>query len=94
MKFLTTIIVSVFSLSVFAQDGEIFGKAKEHHRSNLDKRISYLQEQKACAAASTDKDGMKACREAHKAKVNALKEENEGWKNSMKSERMGRQKKK
>ena len=94
MKFMTTIIFSVFCLGVFAQDGEVFAKTKEHHLSNLDKRISYLQEQKACAAASTDKNGMKACRDAHQAKVKALKGENEGWRNSMKSERMGREKKK
>ncbi len=94
MKFLTTIIVSVFALGAFAQDGEMFAKAKEHHLSNLDKRISYLQEQKTCASAATNKDGIKACHAAHKTKVQALKGENESWKSGMKSEKMSRKAKK
>lgn len=85
MKLLTTVIVSVFSLGVFAQDAEMFAKVKEHHLSNLDKRIGYLQEQKTCAAAATDKAGIKACRDAHQAKVKALKGENETFRSTTKS---------
>ena len=43
MKFLTTAILLTICTSVFAQDGELFAKAKEHHLANLDKRIVYLQ---------------------------------------------------
>ena len=87
MKFLTTAILLTICTSVFAQDGELFAKAKEHHLANLDKRIVYLQEQKTCASAATTKDAIKACRDAHKAKIQSLKGENEGWKEGMQSER-------
>ncbi len=93
MKFLTAVILSAFSLGVFAQNGEMFTKAKEHILSNLDKRISWLQEQKTCTAAATDQAGIKACRDAHQAKVQTLKGENESFKSGMKAEKMGRKKK-
>ncbi len=86
MKFLTTAILLTLCTSVSAQDGELFAKAKEHHLANLEKRISYLQEQKACATSATTKDALKACRDTHKSKMEALKGENESWKEGMKSE--------
>ncbi len=87
MKILTTAILLTLCTSVSAQDGELFAKAKEHHLANLDKRIAYLQEQKSCASTATTKDAIKACRDAHKTKMQALKGENEGWKEGVKSER-------
>ena len=87
MKFLTTAVLLTICTSVSAQDGEMFTKAKEHHLSNLDKRIGLLQEQKSCASSATTKDAIKACRDAHKTQMNALKEGNESFKEGMKSER-------
>lgn len=87
MKILLTAILFSLCSSVSAQDGEVFTKVKEQHLANLDKRIALLQEQKACASSATTKDAMKACRDAHKTQMKALKSENEGWKEGMKSER-------
>lgn len=87
MKLLTTIFLFTLSVSISAQDGELFTKAKEQQLSNIDKRITYLNELKSCLAGASDKSGLKKCREDHKAKVESLKNDNESWKEGMKSER-------
>ena len=87
MKILLTAILFSLCSTVSAEEGEMFAKAKEQHLSNLDKRISLLQEQRSCASTATTKDALKACRDAHKTKIEALKESNEAFREGMKSER-------
>lgn len=87
MKFLTIAVLFSVCTSVFAQDGEMFAKAKEHALSNIDKRIGHLNEMKSCVGSATNKDGIKSCRDAHKAQIKSLKDGNEGWREGMKTER-------
>lgn len=90
MKVFITLAVLSFCASVSAQEKEMFSKAKEHSLSNIDKRIGYLNELKSCVSSASDMAAVKACRQAHKTKVKALKDENESFRESMKSERQAR----
>jgi hypothetical protein len=87
MKFLTTTILLTLCTTVSAQNAELFAKAKEHQIANIEKRISYLNELKSCISGSSEKEGIKKCREEHKTKMETLKEGNESWKEGMKAER-------
>lgn len=64
------------------EKGKSFDEKKAHFTQSLDKRISLLNEAKACVQSSTDVDGLKGC---HKK----MKEERE----SMKSQRKERKEK-
>ncbi len=94
MKFLTFAVVFSLCSSLSAQDGEMLGKAKEHQLSNIDKRISSLNELKVCISGAANKEAMQACRATHKTQMKALKDANESFSKQMKSSRIYSKKKK
>ncbi|MFY7994643.1 MAG: hypothetical protein ACOVP4_15195 [Bacteriovoracaceae bacterium] len=84
MKFMSLVLL-VFSFSVFAEgDGEMFQKGKAMMLSNMDKRISILQESKSCISSASNRDQMKACRDQMKAKMKEIKEDAKEGKVEMK----------
>ena len=93
MKLFSTVILLTLSSAVFANEGEMLAKAKEHQQANIDKRISWLQEMKSCVSGAADKAAMKKCHQDHKAKMETLKDENESWRDNMREERKSRRKK-
>lgn len=90
MKTVLAVFLLAGSLSALAQENEMFQKVKGQRLSNIDKRLGYLQELKSCVSSSTDRGTMKSCDEAHKSKLKALKDSNEGFREGMKSERESR----
>lgn len=94
MKFLTAVFLFALCGPVSAQEkNEMFAKAKEQALSNVDKRISSLNEMKSCFSGATNQEGMKACRKKHKEQMEALHESNEARRKEMKSERKARREK-
>ena len=93
MKFVAIVFVMTLASVAFAEEGEMLAKVKEHSLSNIDKRITYLQEMKSCVSSAADKAAMKKCHEEHKTKVGALKDENETFRDGMREERKARRKK-
>ncbi len=75
-------LVLVISLNAGAEEKkeksqESIAEIKTRLTQNLDKRISQLQETKACVSAAQDKEALKSCRERSKEQRQALHKE---WK--------------
>jgi hypothetical protein len=90
MKFLILALVFSFTASAFALEHEMFDKVKAHALSNIEKRQGYLNDLKSCVSSATDKNAIKTCRDTHRAQVKALKDGNESFKSTMKSERQAK----
>jgi hypothetical protein len=90
MKFLLVALLSLSSLSVFAQ--EDFDKTKAMMSQHLDEKIADLQSAKTCVTNATGKDQLKACHEEMKAKKKAMHEKMKGMKENWKSERKAKKK--
>lgn len=93
MKIFSTVILLALTSAVFANEGEMLAKVKEHQLANIDKRIGWLQEMKSCVSGAADKAAVKKCHQDHKAKMESLKDENESWRDGMKEERRAKRKK-
>lgn len=94
MKFFTMAIllsVSAASIAQTATTGEKpIEEVKQHRLANIDKRIASLNELKSCVSAAADHNAMKACNQKHKTDMQALKGENQGWREGMKQKRQAR----
>ena len=84
MKFATIAFV-LFSFSAMAQDKEVLSKAKELMTSNIDQRISILQETKSCVSAAESKEQLKECRQKMHSKMKDLKEDIKNDREELKS---------
>jgi hypothetical protein len=89
MKFFAIVILSMISYSAFA-DEENFAKAKEMMLTNIDKRISFIQEHKSCVSSAAEKTALKACHEKHNTNMQSLRSERKTMKEEFKSERKAR----
>jgi len=58
-----------------ARKKERFAQVKSMAQSNIDKRISALQETKSCISSANDKDSLKSCRQEAKKRHQAIKQE-------------------
>lgn len=79
MKALVLVGIYLISISAFADHhdemkGKTFEEKKAKALEGIEKRISFINETKACVTAATDENGLKACREKMKAQRNAMKE--------------------
>ena len=77
---------------------EHFQKIKEMTLKHIDERISNLQEFKSCIQGTSDRDGMKKCRESNQQKMKNLGEmakgEREAARGELKQKREEHKKKK
>lgn len=74
------ILLSILALSLFAGFNAQADEAKIAERktkvsAHIDKKITLLNEFKSCVNTASKKGDIKACRQAHKAKMKTLKEE-------------------
>jgi ElaB/YqjD/DUF883 family membrane-anchored ribosome-binding protein len=79
------LIILTFSLSAFAQKEEMIAKGKEVMISNIDKRISVLQQTKTCISASSSKEELKECRKKMHDQMKEIKEDAQEGRQQMRS---------
>ncbi len=89
-KLVTLALITLSSLSVNAADAdkearkkEMFEKAKSMATSNIDKRISALQDTKSCISSASDKEALKKCRQKAKENAQALRKESKSRRQEM-----------
>ena len=61
---------------MFAQAEENLDAHKTKMAQNLDQRIASLQKMKGCIQAASNHEAMKACRETHRAEMDAVADAN------------------
>lgn len=92
-------ILTLFSVSTLAtgngevnkeQREEMFNKMKSEILKDIDKRISYMQENKTCINSASSRDDLKNCREAVESKMEALREERKQKRSARKASRKSR----
>lgn len=85
------IVLLTLSFSALADHhggkGEMFKEVKAKAIENIGKRIGLLNDLKSCVSSANDRKAMKACRESHKPKMEALRAERKAFKSSMKAKR-------
>ena len=81
------IALTLFALGLFASsngfaadDNSKVAERKAKITAHLDKKIALLNEFKTCVNGASKKGDIKACRQAHKPKMKALKEERKAMK--------------
>lgn len=95
MKFLAAVFLLSLSPSLLADEHDKpFDQLKEQKLSNIDKRMTYLNELKSCVTAATNKETVKSCHDAHGAKMQTMMENHKSWKEAKKEERKSKRKKK
>ncbi len=79
MKFLlmTSLVVLSLSSLAFAQDDNQFAEQKKQIIKELDKRLTILNNHKACVAAVTSFTGVKKCDDADRAENDKLRVDSE-----------------
>lgn len=89
MKFFAILTLSMISYSAFA-DEKNFAKAKEMTLTNIDKRITLIQEHKTCVAAAAERSALKACHKKHNADMKGLRSDRKTMKEQFKNEKKER----
>jgi hypothetical protein len=90
MKKMIILSLCCLSLNSFAdhhdeKDGKTFEEKKAMALEGIEKRISFINETKACVSSATNDAGLKACREKMKAQRKA-------WKDAKKQQRSEKKK--
>ena len=94
MKTLLVLVLTVGAYSAFADHHEEkFEEVKAKMSANIEKRISHMQEAKACVDAAKDKDAIKVCRDKMQAHRKEMKEEWKKRKEEHTANKMNKQKK-
>ena len=95
MKALSLLAFVLFIMPAFAENpappagkaGPLFGEIKAKRLSNIDKRISALNELKSCISSAAEHAAMKTCDAKHRQQMDSLKEDNQGFKQHLNQER-------
>jgi len=79
MKKIIVLSLCLLSLNSFAdhhdeKEGKTFEEKKAKALEGIEKRISFINETKACVSSATNDAGLKACREKMKAERKAWRE--------------------
>jgi hypothetical protein len=72
------LITLSFSSIIIANEefkAQAIAKAKEIAVGSIEKRIQSLQSLKSCISSSTGREGMKNCRQEHKARQQSIKQD-------------------
>lgn len=76
MKFFSfALIMLTISASAFAEKEEMLEKGKAMMVSNIDKRITVLQQTKSCISAATSRDKLKECGKKMREQMREVKED-------------------
>ena len=95
MKLFTVLVLATLSLSSFAEmKDEDVSKMKSVMTENLDKRISYLQETKACVNKASTKEQIRECHKKLKSSMEELRKSSDKRKQEWSSKRKERKEKK